>query len=123
MVGTTVFVYETEPKLLLPDTVFRLVYRKEMTNPLFLYYLLNHNKFSMEIQSLASGTSGSMPNISKVKLLAKEIFLPPLNLQNQFAERVQLIETQKQEAQEALAKTEELFQGLLQQAFKGELQL
>ncbi|WP_395050143.1 restriction endonuclease subunit S [Flavobacterium sp.] len=121
MVGTTVFVYETSPRLLLPDTVFRLLYRKEKASPIFLYYLLNHNKFIKEIQSLASGTSGSMPNISKAKLLAKETILPPINLQNQYAERVQLIETQKQKAQEALTKSEDLFQGLLQQAFKGEI--
>jgi type I restriction enzyme S subunit len=31
------------------------------------------------------------------------------------------METQKQQAQEALAKSEDLFQSLLQRAFKGEL--
>jgi type I restriction enzyme S subunit len=41
MVGKTAFVYETESRLLLPDTVFRLVYNIEKVNPLFLYYLLN----------------------------------------------------------------------------------
>jgi len=121
MVGTTVFVYETEPRLLLPDTVFRLIYLNQKTNPLFLYYLFNHNKFSAEIQSLASGTSGSMPNISKAKLLSKETILPPIDFQKQFAERVELIEIQKQQAQEALVKSEDLFQSLLQRAFKGEL--
>lgn len=121
MVGVTAFVYETSPKLLLPDTVFRLVLIQELTNPIFLYYLLNNDKFSKEIQLLASGSSGSMPNISKAKLLSKDTILPPIELQNQFAERVQMIETQKQQAQEALAKSEDLFQSLLQKAFKGEL--
>ena len=46
---------------------------------------------------------------------------PPIELQNQFAERVALIESQKQQAQLELAKSEELFQSLLQKAFKGEL--
>jgi len=121
MVGVTAFVYETSPKLLLPDTVFRLVLIQELTNPIFLHYLLNHDKFSKEIQLLASGSSGSMPNISKAKLLSKDTILPPLALQTQFAERVQMIETQKQQVQEALAKSEDLFQSLLQRAFKGEL--
>lgn len=121
MVGKTAFVYETESRLLLPDTVFRLVYNTEKANPLFLFYLLNHNKFSLEIQSLASGTSGSMPNISKAKLLAKELICPSVELQNEFAERVAVIEAQKQQAQLELAKSEELFQSLLQRAFKGEL--
>ena len=75
----------------------------------------------MEIQSLASGTSGSMPNISKAKLLAKELICPSVELQNEFAERVAVIEAQKQQAQLALAKSEELFTSLLQRAFKGEL--
>lgn len=121
MVGKTAFVYETESRLLLPDTVFRLVYNTDKANPLFLYYLLNHNKFSSEIQSLASGTSGSMPNISKAKLLAKDLICPRVELQNQFAESVQAIEAQKKQAQLELAKSEELFQSLLQRAFKGEL--
>jgi type I restriction enzyme S subunit len=46
---------------------------------------------------------------------------PPLQLQNQFAERVAQIEKQKQQAEESLAKADELFNSLLQRAFKGEL--
>lgn len=121
MVGKTAFVHETEPRLLLPDTIFRLVYNSEKANPIFLYYLLNHNKFILQIQSLASGTSGSMPNISKAKLLEKDLIFPSVELQNQFAERVAVIEAQKQQAQLELAKSEELFNSLLQRAFKGEL--
>lgn len=53
----------------------------------------------------------------------KELSFPlvPINLQNQFAERVAVIESQKQQAQLELAKSEELFASLLQKAFKGEL--
>ena len=53
----------------------------------------------------------------------KELSFPlvPINLQNQFAERVQAIDVQKQQAQLELAKSEELFQSLLQRAFNGEL--
>ncbi|MBI9062113.1 MAG: restriction endonuclease subunit S [Marinilabiliaceae bacterium] len=47
--------------------------------------------------------------------------LPPIHLQDQFAERVQAIGAQKAQAQQALVKSEELFNGLLQRAFKGEL--
>ena len=46
---------------------------------------------------------------------------PPIKLQNQFAERVQIIENQKQQAQESLQKSEDLFNSLLQKAFKAEL--
>jgi restriction endonuclease S subunit len=42
-------------------------------------------------------------------------------LQNQFAERVKAIEEQKAQAQASLAQAEDLFNSLLQRAFKGEL--
>ena len=47
---------------------------------------------------------------------------PPKKLQNQFAGRVQAIEAQKAQAQASLAQAEDLFNSLLQRAFKGELQ-
>ena len=47
--------------------------------------------------------------------------LPEFSYQNQFATIIQRIETQKQQQQQALAKSEELFQSLLQRAFRGEL--
>lgn len=50
-----------------------------------------------------------------------KIVPPPMILQNQFAERVQDIEAQKAQAQASLKKAEDLFNSLLQRAFKGEL--
>jgi type I restriction enzyme S subunit len=50
-----------------------------------------------------------------------KVSIPPLLLQNQFAERVAVIEQQKAIAQASLDKSEELFDSLLQKAFKGEL--
>ncbi|SHJ63762.1 type I restriction enzyme, S subunit [Arenibacter nanhaiticus] len=50
-----------------------------------------------------------------------KIVCPPIELQNQFAERVEAIEAQKALAQKSLEKSEELFNSLLQKAFKGEL--
>ena len=46
---------------------------------------------------------------------------PPVSLQTQFAQRIQTIEAQKSQAQASLAKAEDLFNSLLQKAFKGEL--
>ena len=60
-------------------------------------------------------------SITKTALRDLDILYPPITLQNQFAERVAVIEAQKQEAQLELAKSEELFQSLLQRAFNGEL--
>ena len=86
-------------------------------NNLFLMHCLSYQKSYM--YKMASSTT--VPYMNKTVCNNIPIIVPPIELQNQFSERVQLIETQKQQAQEALAKSEDLFQGLLQQAFKGEL--
>ncbi|WP_017733002.1 restriction endonuclease subunit S [Nafulsella turpanensis] len=50
-----------------------------------------------------------------------EIMLPPFELQNLYYRRLNIIEEQKKQAEESLQKSEELFNSLLQRAFKGEL--
>ena len=75
--------------------------------------------FAIDYAKIASGTTFAELKIFALKKI--NLHYPPIEVQNQFAERVQLIEHQKQQAQEAWAKSELLFQGLLQQAFKGEL--
>ena len=58
----------------------------------------------------------------KIEHITKlKVNLPEIDLQNQFADSVQAIEAQKAQAQESLAKAEDLFNSLLQKAFKGEL--
>jgi type I restriction enzyme S subunit len=50
-----------------------------------------------------------------------KVALPPITLQNQFAEKIFLIEKQKELAKQSLQESENLFNALLQKAFKGEL--
>lgn len=49
------------------------------------------------------------------------IILPPLNLQNEFAQIVQKTEAQKELLQKSLTELENNFNSLMQRAFKGEL--
>ena len=90
-----------------------------IANQIYISSLLNLEAFLNLAISFIHGQTRS--RISSGQLGSILIPIPPIDLQNQFAERVLLIETQKQQAQEALAKSEELFQSLLQRAFKGEL--
>jgi type I restriction enzyme S subunit len=62
-----------------------------------------------------------MPNISKEKLKNLFVPLPPINLQNQFAQIVENIEAQKALVKQSLHESEDLFKGLVQKAFGGEL--
>ena len=59
--------------------------------------------------------------LSKKKYLGLTMIHPNLELQNQFIDRVQAIEVQKAQAQASLLQAEDLFNSLLQKAFKGEL--
>jgi type I restriction enzyme S subunit len=92
---------------------------KENYNPNYVSAFIASIGGQALFQKLDKGGVKSGLNFTDLKSYL--IFCPPLSLQNQFAERVQMIETQKQQAQEALAKSEDLFQSLLQRAFKGEL--
>lgn len=83
----------------------------------FLYFLIKNSR--KYIQDHAS--SGMKRMLSKGEFEKIKMILPPIELQNQFADRVQAIEAQKQKAQLELAKSEELFNSLLQRAFKGTL--
>ena len=86
-------------------------------NVLFFYSLFKAGK--KHIQSFSTDSMKGMINKSKFERI--DFITPPLELQNQFAERIQLIEAQKQQAQASLQKSEALFNSLLQRAFKGEL--
>ena len=88
-------------------------------NNYFLCSLLNNEAFVKSLSDLILGQTRG--RISMGRLSTRDIISPPLSLQNQFAERIQAIEAQKAQAEVSLAQAEDLFQALLQKAFKGEL--
>ena len=92
---------------------------KSSLNHIFAYFLLKSQYGEQEIQKRVKGAVTK--TIRKDAVRAIPIIVPPITLQNKFAERIQLIEVQKQKAQASLQKAEDLFNSLLQRAFKGEL--
>ena len=68
-----------------------------------------------------SAPMAAQKNINLKILRELEVPLPSIDLQNLFGERLIKIEKQKTLAQQALKKSEDLFNSLLQQVFKGEL--
>ncbi len=92
----------------------------ELANPYYIWAHLNSKWSKLTLNNMCKNIVG-MANINAQELQDILILKAPINLQNQFAERVKIIEAQKQQALETLAKSEALFQGLLQQAFNGKL--
>lgn len=86
-------------------------------NEVFLLKALN----SITRYFRETAPDGTQPNLN-IGIMSKfKIILPPVELQNKFEQSLFQIEAQKELAQQSLEKSEELFNSLLQKAFKGEL--
>lgn len=86
----------------------------------FFVFLFSHKNFREKYFDANRGAG--IPNFPPMSEFKKFPFItPPMKLQEQFVERVAVIEEQKAIAQKSLEKSESLFNSLLQKAFKGEL--
>jgi type I restriction enzyme, S subunit len=82
---------------------------------LWLYFLLdiiNLNRYA---------TGAAQPGLNVGNLVKLEMPFAPIDLQKLFSKKIALIEKQKALAKQELAESEDLFNCLLQKAFKGEL--
>ncbi len=116
LVGATAIVGEDYPHLLLPDKLWKLIHSSAV-HTVFLKEYLSVPDVRTSLSASATGTSGSMYNISMPKLLSQAIYLPPLSLQNRFAEFVQQVDKSKFAIRKSLEKTQLLFDSLMQEYF------
>jgi len=122
LIAACAYVYETRPKLMISDTIFRFKLRKNAEIvPEYLWALLTHYGKRRQLQSLASGSAGSMPNISKARLSQQKIELPPFEMQNKFAKIFHKIRVASKKQLAHVEKSGELFNSLTQHAFVGKL--
>lgn len=122
LVGAAALVRKTRAKLLLPDLIFRLrIDPSSAMNSTYLQAVLMYPPIRRTIQGLASGSAGSMPNISKAKLLAVEVPHPAIDQQRTYEQRIDEIERLKSGHRIALAELDALFASLQTRAFRGEL--
>ena len=99
--------------------VIALRFINNQLNNYFSLHLMLQKNWTDRLKKLTRGST--VPRLLKPDILKQLLISPPIDLQNQFAERVQAIEAQKVQAQASLAQAEDLFNSLLQRAFKGEL--
>ena len=92
-------------------------------DPIYLHQLIINpaRRKQREIQKLAGGSAGSMPNISKSHLKETLIEVPPVPLQHEFARRIEVVEKVKNYHRSLFTEIEALFASLQNSAFKGEL--
>jgi len=101
------------------NNFFKIDWNRDKLNKIYLVYFLSNPVIRRNLLKRASTTT--IPDLSHGQFYDLNIIVPLLSLQTQFAERVTKIEQQKAIAQASLEKSEELFNSLLQKAFKGEL--
>ncbi len=116
LVGATAYIWEAPERTYLPDRLWKAEI-KETANPVFVWQVLIQSSTKESIRRIASGTSGSMKNISKPGLLSIRVKKVDLSAQEQFAAFVTQIDKSKLTIQQSLAKMEMLKQALIQKYF------
>ncbi|WP_439491242.1 restriction endonuclease subunit S [Blastomonas fulva] len=91
LVGANAFVDQDHPDLFLPDRLWQLR-TNASTDCRWLSYFIQTATFRLFIDDIATGTSGSMKNISKERLLRLPLTLPPLDEQRRIAEVIRSVD-------------------------------
>ncbi|VAX14141.1 Type I restriction-modification system, specificity subunit S, partial [hydrothermal vent metagenome] len=121
LVAATCIVEETANNVFLPDKLWILRTENRIATGSYIKFTLSHPEYRRRLCEQATGTSGSMLNISKSKLLNHPIVIPPIELQNNFASFWwRKTSIHKQQAEHA-SVMRNLLGSLTQRAFSGEL--
>lgn len=86
LVGANGYVPCDMPKLFLPDRLWAIRANPSVAFPAWVGHLLASGSFRYKLSSLATGTSGSMKNITKSDVRAIVIKLPPIEEQKRIAQ-------------------------------------
>ena len=101
LVGSSAMVEGSSQSLLLPDKIWRFVWHEDScVEPVYIHNYLKISSTRVMLSAMATGTSGSMKNISQAKLKTLPILVPPLGIQQQF---VKMIKTARSAASIAKA--------------------
>src|SRR5699024_6203925 len=68
LVGAVALVDTVRSGLYLPDLIFRLHLDRSQVDPTYFHSLMMSTAKRQEVRRLASGSAGSMPNLSKARL-------------------------------------------------------
>ena len=124
LVGACGYVTEDAKGYFLPDRLWQVVNSKqEKYDFRWLNYLLNQHRYKNAIRAVATGTSNSMKNISKERLL--EIRIPRLSIEEQkiIVEAISDIETLIYDLEKLIKKKRNIFTGAMQSLLSGKIRI
>ena len=106
------------PKLTMPASLGRNAFMfryDERINNIFIYYLLTSDYGQREIQQYVRGAVTK--TITKDDARAVRIIVPPLELQQQFADFVHQVDKSREAVKKSLEKTQQLYDSIMQEYF------
>ena len=121
LVAATCIVEQDYERIFLSDKLWRISALENLITPEYLKFLLTYQRYRDLLTKQATGTSGSMLNISQGKLLDMNAPIPDIETQRKFSDLIWQSIQVSTRIQENSKESENLFNSLLQRAFRGEL--
>ena len=97
------------------SSVALLKYDRSLINGYYLIHLLNSKEMYSKIRKNMGGAAITRLTIAKIKEI--KVIVPPIDLQNQFADFVQQVDKSREEVKKSLEKTQQLYDSLMQEYF------
>lgn len=123
LVGATCIVDSNYENLFLPDKIWKIETDESLIKKVYLHYVLQNKDVRKTFLSIATGSSGSMLNISMDKFRNIEIPYPPIELQELFEKKYFKYVNLKRKIQYSKSTIEGLQKSLSQLAFQGKGEL
>jgi len=124
LVGECGYVDRDYPNLFVPDRLWMTRFKRDAgLNALWLSYLLNTSSLKTQIAAAATGTSGSMKNLSKHAFLQIPILLPSIDEQQAIAAVLADMDAELIALEARRDKTLALKQAMMQELLTGNTRL
>jgi type I restriction enzyme S subunit len=121
LVAATCIVTKSRSDVFLPDKLWSIKTDTEKLLPEFLHFMVQQPKFKDRLTAQATGSSGSMLNISKAKFEDSIAIFPPIELQKKFRNIFWQVNKLTNLSNNSMENLTNNFNSLSQKAFAGEL--
>ncbi|MGB7841293.1 MAG: restriction endonuclease subunit S [Salinimicrobium sp.] len=121
LVGESGFVEEDCSYLFVPDRLWQTTIKTDKSDSRWLSYFLITNKVRNNLKSIATGTSGTMKNISQPNFLAMKLFIPSIPEQQKIASFLSAVDKKSQQLTRKKGFLETYKKGVMQKLFSQEI--
>jgi type I restriction enzyme S subunit len=124
LVGEVGYIETNWPTLFLPDRLWLATKRSpHLVDMRWLGYVLSSRQYREQLREIATGTSGSMKNISRGSFLQLSVPSPPVEEQIAIARALLDVDVEIRALRARLDKARDIKQGMMQQLLTGRTRL